>query len=62
MEEKQLLDVKGIMEVTGLGKNSAYELLNSGEFNVIKIKSRKFVHKHVFMAYLKGENGRKKIR
>jgi predicted DNA-binding transcriptional regulator AlpA len=34
--QKVMLDVKDIMELTGIGRNNAYELMKSGEFQVKK--------------------------
>jgi predicted DNA-binding transcriptional regulator AlpA len=61
-EQKQMLDVNDIRTITGLGRAKAYELMNSGKFHVVKIGNRKFVHREVLEKWLKGENGKKKMR
>ncbi|MGP7815566.1 helix-turn-helix transcriptional regulator [Niallia sp. 01092] len=38
--KKELLSVKEIMDITGLGKNKVYELLHSGEFTVYRFGAK----------------------
>lgn len=60
--EKQMLGVKEVMAITGLGRAKTYELLSSGEFHVKKIGKKILVHKDVFERWLKGEKAQKKSR
>jgi excisionase family DNA binding protein len=62
VSEKVMLDVKDVMEITGIGRNNAYELLKSGEFQVRRIGNRYLVHKETFENWLKGEKSNKKSR
>ncbi|MEH7547800.1 helix-turn-helix domain-containing protein [Neobacillus vireti] len=57
--DKQMLGVKEVMAITGLGRAKAYELLKSGEFHVLKSGKKNLVHKEVLERYLKGEKARK---
>lgn len=60
--EKVMLDVKDVMTITGLGRNNAYELMKSGEFNVKTIGKKYLVHKEVLENWLKGETGKPRKR
>jgi excisionase family DNA binding protein len=60
--EKIMLDVNDVMAITGIGRNNAYELLKSGEFQVKRIGNRYLVHKETFENWLKGEKSNKKSR
>ncbi|WML44103.1 helix-turn-helix domain-containing protein [Neobacillus sp. PS3-40] len=60
MNEKITLDVKDIMKLTGIGRDSAYDLMKSGEFAVKTIGKKYLVHKEVFEIWLKGEKGKKR--
>ncbi|WP_066385763.1 helix-turn-helix domain-containing protein [Neobacillus mesonae] len=62
MTEKVMLDVRDVMVVTGLGRNKAYELMNSDAFHVTKIGKRLLVHKDNLENYLKGEKTKRKSR
>jgi excisionase family DNA binding protein len=57
-----MLDVKDVMGLTGIGRNNAYELLKSGEFQVKRIGNRYLVHKEIFESWLKGEKIKKNSR
>lgn len=59
-EGKVMLDVKDVMSLIGIGRNNAYELMKSGEFQVKKIGNRYFVHKEILESWLKGEKSTKK--
>lgn len=52
---KEMLTVKDVGVITGLGRNKSYELLNSNQFHVVKFGSKLMVHKDVLDRYLKGE-------
>lgn len=60
--EKQMLGVKEVMEITGLGRHKSYELLKSGEFHVKRIGNKLLVHEEVLEGWLKGEKAKKKAR
>jgi excisionase family DNA binding protein len=60
MIEKIMLDVKDVMIITGIGRNNAYELMKSGEFQVKKIGNKYLVHKEILEKWLKGEKTTKK--
>ncbi|WP_462412314.1 helix-turn-helix domain-containing protein [Neobacillus sp. Marseille-QA0830] len=60
MIEKLMLDVKDVMAIIGIGRNNAYDLLKSGEFQVRKIGNRYLVHKEVLENWLKGEKSNTK--
>lgn len=55
-----MLDVKDIMNLTGIGRDKAYGLLHSKQFHVVKIGSKMLVHEEVFQNWLKGEKITKK--
>lgn len=62
-EEKVMLDVKDVMSLIGIGRNNAYELMKSGEFQVKKIGNRYLVHKEILENWLKGgKSNNKKSR
>lgn len=44
-------DVKGIL---GIGKNQAYNLMNSGQFHVVRIGRLMRVSREVFFEWLEG--------
>jgi excisionase family DNA binding protein len=58
--QKIMLDVKDIMELTGIGRDNAYRLMRSGEFPVKMIGKKYLVHEEVFQNWLKGEQKTKK--
>ncbi|MBT2736186.1 helix-turn-helix domain-containing protein [Bacillus sp. ISL-7] len=58
--KKVILDVKGVMELIGIGRNGAYELMKSGEFHVVMVGKKYMVHEEVFHNWLKGNSKTKK--
>lgn len=48
------LDVAHIQSILGIGRRQAYELVNSGEFHVVRIGKRIKVSKDVFFHWLNG--------
>jgi predicted DNA-binding transcriptional regulator AlpA len=56
MCEKVMLGVKDVMKLMGIGRDRAYELMNSKQFHVIKVGRRLIVHKDVFTNWLKGQS------
>ncbi|MDQ0975917.1 DNA topoisomerase IB [Neobacillus niacini] len=58
--EKVMLEVKDIMNLMGICKPKAYEILRSDQFHVVKMGRKYMVHKDVFENWLKGESKPKK--
>jgi len=50
----EALDVTDIQEILGIGRRQAYELVNSGQFHVVRIGRRIKVSKNVFLHWLNG--------
>ncbi|WP_241236303.1 helix-turn-helix domain-containing protein [Brevibacillus marinus] len=50
-----ILTPKDIQKILGVSKNQAYELMHSGQFQVIKIGQRYRILKSVFVEWLKGK-------
>lgn len=50
-----VLDVKDIQQLMRIGRVQAYELVNSGQFHVVKIGKRIKVSREVFIKWLEGE-------
>ncbi|WP_082034203.1 helix-turn-helix domain-containing protein [Cohnella kolymensis] len=50
-----MLSVTDIMKKMGVGRNRAHEIINSGEFHVLKVGRRYLVHEQIFENWLKGE-------
>ncbi|WP_019242196.1 MULTISPECIES: helix-turn-helix domain-containing protein [Bacillus] len=55
-ENKNVLDVKDIQEYLGIGRSKAYDLVNSGEFPVVRIGKLIKVSRPVFESWLNGEH------
>lgn len=55
MHEKVMLNIQDIMQIVGIGRDKAYEIMHSNQFPVKKIGKKMFVHKDVFDAWLKDE-------
>ncbi|TWE06373.1 barrier to autointegration factor [Neobacillus bataviensis] len=58
--KKVMLDVKDIMEIAGVGRTIAYQLMKSGQFHVKKVGNKFLVHEEVFQDWLKGKQKSKK--
>ncbi len=54
-EERVMIGVTEIMQMMGIGRNRAYEIIKQKEFPSIKVGRRYLVHKEVFEKWLKGE-------
>jgi excisionase family DNA binding protein len=54
-EEQSLLGVKDIMNRMKIGRNKAYEIIESGELHVIQLGKRVYIHPEVFENWLKGK-------
>lgn len=52
---REMLTVKEVGIITGLGRNKSYELLNSNQFHVLKFGSKLLVHREVLERYLQGD-------
>jgi hypothetical protein len=53
-EFPDVLDVRDIQQILKIGRRQAYELVNSGQFHVVKIGKRIKVSKKVFLQWLEG--------
>ncbi|WP_328210022.1 helix-turn-helix domain-containing protein [Brevibacillus porteri] len=49
------LKPKDIQNILGLGPVKTYELLNSGEFHVVRVGRSYMISKRVFLNWLKGQ-------
>lgn len=49
-----VLDVKDIKEFLNIGRVQAYELVNSGEFHVIRLNRRIKIPKKAFIEWFEG--------
>lgn len=54
-ELPEVMGVNDIKEFLGIGINQAYELVNSGQFHVVRIGRVIRVSKKVFFDWLEGE-------
>lgn len=50
-----VLDVCDIADTLKIGKNKAYELINSGEIKAVKIGNHYKILRDSFIAFLRGE-------
>lgn len=48
------LDVTDIQSILGIGRRQAYELVNSGQFHVVRIGKRIKISREVFFKWLNG--------
>ncbi|MEH7094056.1 helix-turn-helix domain-containing protein [Neobacillus vireti] len=48
------LDVADIQNILGIGRRQAYELVNSGQFHIVRIGKRIKVSRDVFFNWLNG--------
>lgn len=51
-----VLDVIHIQQILGIGRRQAYELVNSGDFHIVRIGRRIKVLKTVFISWLEGSH------
>jgi hypothetical protein len=51
-----VLDVTHIQSILGIGRRQAYELVNSGQFHVVRAGKRIKVARKVFICWLTGSN------
>jgi len=52
--QSETLDVFDIQTILGIGRRQAYELVNSGQFHVVRIGKRIKISKDVFFKWLNG--------
>lgn len=57
MSEKRVYSVAEIQDILGIGRNSAYEIIKSGNFRVVRIGSQIRVSKKSFDEWLDKING-----
>ena len=55
--EKIVYDVKEIQAMLGISKDTAYELINSGSFRVLRVGKNFKIPKESFNRWLEGDNG-----
>lgn len=55
--EKRVYTVEDIMKILDIGKNSAYELVKSGAFHIVKIGGHFRISKKAFDEWLEGIGG-----
>lgn len=53
--QSETLDVFDIQTILGIGRRQAYELVNSGQFHVVRIGKRIKISKDVFFEWLNGK-------
>jgi len=53
-ELKETLDVVDIQSILGIGRRQAYQLINSGQFHIVRIGKRIKVSRKVFFEWLYG--------
>jgi len=50
----ETLDVTDIQQILGIGRRQSYELVNSGQFHIVRIGRRIKVSRDVFFQWLNG--------
>ena len=55
--EKRVYTVENIMQILGIGKNSAYELVKSGAFHFVKVGGHFRIPNKAFDEWLEGFGG-----
>lgn len=53
-EYPQILDVSHIQKILGIGRRQAYELVNSGQFHIVRVGKRIKISREVFFQWLDG--------
>ena len=53
-ELKETLDVVDIQSILGIGRRQAYQLINSGQFHIVRIGKRIKISRKVFFEWLYG--------
>lgn len=49
-----VLTAKDVQEILGIGERQTYELLNSGQFHVVRVGRMIKISKEVFLKWLEG--------
>lgn len=49
-----VLNVEDIQHILGIGRGQAYQLVNSGQFHVVRLGKRIKIAKEVFLTWLTG--------
>lgn len=52
-EYNDIMTIEDVMEALGIGKNSAYALLNNGELKGFRLKGRWKIPKQAIIEYIK---------
>ncbi len=55
-EYNEILTIQDLMEILGVGKNAAYELLKSGEIRAFRLKGRWKISKIALIDYIKSKS------
>lgn len=55
--QKRVYTVEEMMDMLGIGKNAAYELVKSGMFHCVKVGSHYRISKSSFDEWLEGNGG-----
>lgn len=50
----EVLNVSDIQQILGIGRRQAYELVNSGQFHVVRVGKSIKIHKDAFFNWLRG--------
>lgn len=56
-EYGDMLSVDDVMEILGIGRNSAYELFNSGELKCFKLKGKYKIPKQAVIEFIATKSG-----
>ncbi|MBG9589895.1 DNA-binding protein [Cytobacillus firmus] len=54
-EYPNVLDVSHVQTILGIGRRQAYELVNSGQFHIVRVGRRIRISKNVFFEWLNGK-------
>ncbi|WP_246946150.1 helix-turn-helix domain-containing protein [Bacillus pinisoli] len=50
-----ILNVEDLQEILGIGRRQAYELVSTGQFNIVRVGRRIKIYKAVLIEWLYGE-------
>ncbi|WJQ79834.1 helix-turn-helix domain-containing protein [Brevibacillus brevis] len=56
-----VIDVCHIQQILGIGRRQAYELVNSGQFHVVRVGKRIKISRNIFFDWLEGVDKKKEI-
>jgi excisionase family DNA binding protein len=54
-EYPNILDVSHVQNILGIGRRQAYELVNSGQFHIVRVGRRIKISRNVFWKWLNGK-------